>query len=919
MNHYFPIAFLALLFLGSAFGQDTAVDVGQAVRDLGAKSFHVRKQARKTLAGLGEDAKAELEEATKHPDPEVADVALQLLAAMLPGVGRDTPERQRRLVKAYIAAGNGSHSRRLIYELLEEESCHYAIVLALLDWQKDQKQQQTIVRGLVGEHLDRMFLSGHRQLMAETGSRGFELFVSWSMRLELADAVPCIVAHAYHRGELEELREEAKGLMVAKPSEFHRWLLVELHLLAGHEDEAVALIRELGDWAQLEGLLTRTCRWGELAKELAARAEKPSGLQYLKLAAAQRLAGQHELASATLRQVMAYDAKGVGVRLVEGWAAPAAPSGGDRHPERGSGTARGSGFLVYGADSPGGKREVPAWKCLAVYGMLADAYRASINRKTGVGYDLGQYTPAGQMAWFPRAEAEAENPQERWRLTVSRVRALWDRGDDTAVPKAREILKRCQRGEKDLVDPQVLLHIARKWGVFHERLVDMLPTLLVRLEGRGEDAAGAARELALWLVPDGSGNVLYDGGHAQFWWNCLAKADPKQDLVARATALGDFLHGRLSADETERILRSALRPDGSIKERVPGLLMVARTSAWLGRQAEAEAAYSLAMRYATEAKDVALKRSVGRLAAAVFAPVGKWSEVAAGDRRMGYSGGPRVLLRRASFLAWGGDREAGRECFERCVSMTLAGDGGSLPRRAMGVKWKGMDRALSLAVSYPQGSNWYMLCDVQEKSDMLWAVRETRDYALELRLAQRVWYAQVCWPGDFDTDDVQARNADLGFAECRALAASGEFARALARAKQVCDAFPKDSDGVADTVEALDHAGAKNEADELVAHALSRQRKLLGELPNSPRRLNRLAWLCARTGRELAEGEACARKATMMEPDEPAFHDTLALLLYRKGEAKEALELAKRCVRMAPSDPHYLYQLGRWLEEQRKK
>jgi len=901
MDYRFSTIFCALFVLGSLCGQEAAVDIAQAVRDLGAPAFEARERARKTLAELGCEAKAELEQAAKHPDPEVSGTARQLLRDMLPGVRRDTPERQRRLVAAYVAAGTPSQAAKLIGELRKERPLPPGMLQTLLNWQTDRQQRQEVV-----ERLLQTSVASRRWLLADGGPESYEFFVNWAMREELKDQIPWLVSQAYHRSELNEMRQKVAALVSAWASPFRRQLLIELHLLAGHEDEAVAVAREWGDWPFLEKLLARTCKWEELARELAARVQTPTGLQGLQLAAAQRLAGQHELAAATLRQVMAYDKEGSGVRLVEAWAGPAATSrGGDvlqwqgigRRLTGGSGIVKAPELFVHTTRKDGSKRRIPLWQCLLAYGMTGDALQALISQQNDSAMRiLLKQGRAKQADTFLRAAMEGARPLARRVLAVRRVGLRRDRGDDTAMAAAREILEQCRTGEMELADPRTISPMARALcgAGFHGLVVDALPDLLARLAPSDERGASS---LAWFLAPGG-----FDTG---FWWDRLAQADPKLSVVARARRLGDFQHGRLPPAETERILRLGLRPEAAVEDRVPDLLAVAETSAWIGRQAEAEAAFALALRYAAELPDMCLRRSVWDLSQGVLAPVAKWSELVNAWGHLALEEEPDDLLQQASFLVWGGDRGAGRKQFERAVSMALVGDAEYLFSPPTGVKWQGMRRALSLAVS----------CPVKPRRNMLRAAREMKDYALELRLAQRLWYGQVCRP----TSTGLRGNADLAFAECRAMVADGELARALARAKQVCDAFPYYSGGVADTVTALEEAGAKEEADELVAHALSRQRDILERLPNSADRLGSFARLCARTGRELAEGEACARKAITVIPWAVYRHATLALVLYRKGDVEEALELARECVRRVPGHRPFVYQLGRWLQEQKQK
>jgi Flp pilus assembly protein TadD len=105
----------------------------------------------------------------------------------------------------------------------------------------------------------------------------------------------------------------------------------------------------------------------------------------------------------------------------------------------------------------------------------------------------------------------------------------------------------------------------------------------------------------------------------------------------------------------------------------------------------------------------------------------------------------------------------------------------------------------------------------------------------------------------------------------------------------------------------------------LTAHLLASERAMLDKLPNAGQHLNGYAWVCARTGRDLAEGEKLVRQAIEQMPDWSAYIDTLAVILHRKGDLEGAIEQARRCVELDPNDVHFRYQLGTWQREKREK
>ncbi len=76
--------------------------------------------------------------------------------------------------------------------------------------------------------------------------------------------------------------------------------------------------------------------------------------------------------------------------------------------------------------------------------------------------------------------------------------------------------------------------------------------------------------------------------------------------------------------------------------------------------------------------------------------------------------------------------------------------------------------------------------------------------------------------------------------------------------------------------------------------------------PNSAAAYNNLAWVSSKLNKEGAI--AYAEKANAMAPNQPAFMDTLALLLAKKGDYAQAEELEKRAIALQPSNA--LWQLN---------
>lgn len=80
--------------------------------------------------------------------------------------------------------------------------------------------------------------------------------------------------------------------------------------------------------------------------------------------------------------------------------------------------------------------------------------------------------------------------------------------------------------------------------------------------------------------------------------------------------------------------------------------------------------------------------------------------------------------------------------------------------------------------------------------------------------------------------------------------------------------------------------------------------------PNFIVAANNLAWIYAQQGQNLDVALRLAQKAKAQRPDVPNFADTLAWVMFRKGDYAGAIPLLKDCVAKDPGSAQFLYHLG---------
>lgn len=73
---------------------------------------------------------------------------------------------------------------------------------------------------------------------------------------------------------------------------------------------------------------------------------------------------------------------------------------------------------------------------------------------------------------------------------------------------------------------------------------------------------------------------------------------------------------------------------------------------------------------------------------------------------------------------------------------------------------------------------------------------------------------------------------------------------------------------------------------------------------------NNLAFLLLSQNRQLSEAETLARKAVAATPENPGFHDTLAMILKARGNVEAAIAELEIATRLKPENPESMYRLA---------
>jgi len=146
------------------------------------------------------------------------------------------------------------------------------------------------------------------------------------------------------------------------------------------------------------------------------------------------------------------------------------------------------------------------------------------------------------------------------------------------------------------------------------------------------------------------------------------------------------------------------------------------------------------------------------------------------------------------------------------------------------------------------------------------------------------------------------RNIERRLKRCEALLlfSQGKFEQAAAGLREIIEDGGDSYEVCAELCRCLVKLGKNDEAEKVMRAIIGGALESIGENPEDYENRNNVAWFYALCRDKNDEAIKLAREAVKGEPDNPAYLDTLAELLYQKGEYKEALGYAVKAVGVYP-------------------
>lgn len=114
--------------------------------------------------------------------------------------------------------------------------------------------------------------------------------------------------------------------------------------------------------------------------------------------------------------------------------------------------------------------------------------------------------------------------------------------------------------------------------------------------------------------------------------------------------------------------------------------------------------------------------------------------------------------------------------------------------------------------------------------------------------------------------------------------------------------FPGDGSLADSFFPSLRKAGLMQEHDKWFAISWDFMTDVLKRYPGSENTYNTAGWLAARARMKLDQADGYSKKALAMNPEQPAYLDTMAEIQFAKGDRKKALEWSQLAENFAPQD-----------------
>lgn len=808
----------------------TDPQIQQAIGDLGADSFEVREAASRQLWEWGLVTEPALRRALTSRDAEIVARAKRLLERMAWGLSADASDELVRLIEQFRQSGE-SDRLRLIDAIAQQEDAQ-GVLMRLIDRAKSPKVIAKIAEKLADDFDQRL-----RELIG---------------RGQLAEArrfVDRLAPHMNHEGPAAFAAAFYAGRGVAAPQHASGWVRFWLHRIAGNDDEALALAKQLGNEPVLEGLLIEREDWQALADRYPAGQIDAAGEQdqakaavsiALRAATCHRLAGNPPLAERARRRLVA----------------------------------------MAGRDDGEGS---PVLAALMMLDVPFDELVGEMLPKLGAEHDRRAWAAieddyeSQRKAIETRIESAGDGAAQQ-RLHLAQLEQYFGHHE-----KTEQLLKAII--DDDLAEPIIALNAA-----------------LLLAEDYDLDAGVAAlKRIEAGMGDGGSGRYVSTGGvstsERSAWHRLLTRHNvPLHEAVV---LVRDLTTGKADRATHDKWIEAA---QADALERGSSVYSISATVLRRDGRDAAEQFIRAHHRHRSQ-----LAGYTDRDRAQDRSDLARWLAAQGDPYRAAELQGQVVQLtpantyqglRLAEYLLEADRPDAARRTLDELEPLLLAD--GAMWRRAIAV-WQRLD---------PHHAEALRERLARLTSPAMHGLRASQDAQRPGR--DRRVAAWQAWAGAENVGEGAYRRAVRHFAEARTALAAGRIDEAIAAGKAASRFAGRDIDVVIDLVAMFDRAEQPKAADAVFEFAFELYGERADRHPHSTTINNQVAWMAARCRRGLDRAIVMSKRGVAAEPDRSSAVDTLAELYFQAGRTDEAIKQMQRCLELVPNSSYFNRQLVRF-------
>jgi tetratricopeptide (TPR) repeat protein len=844
---------LVLGTAGAAAGQPTRDEIKQAILELGDERFAVREQAMKRLWQAGATAEADLLEAAKSDDPEIARRARVLLDRILYRIEPGTPKELVDLMQRY-RNGTAEEQSAVIGEMLKLGSPAHPYLLRMLDAVPDERRRQLLEQCALDDWKILM------PLMADGKDQLVEQLLDKAVDLQIDSVVPHVAAFWMLTKRTDTKIARLRSSVEAKGGPYTARLLAALYrskgdwdgvLWAAERSQQSDLVRwalvEKGDWPEL---LTR------FAPMPQAGLGQINGLGLL--AAYQRLAQRSAAFANTVKSIQVYAGNG---------RRDAAPYFAAKVLLINEEPSMALELLMKYEQPPPAATEL-----LVAQGKLSEALAVS------------------------EKAAKAESGQS-FRDRSYHVGLLHRLG---RVKDAREWLARLAKDMESCQSDAWLerqIELEARLGLREQAEAHAA----TRLEGRTGGYIGA------------SFAALYPslGEQAETVWRVLRKKYPQENPVESLKRLRRLDHRTATGDELRELLLApapdaSWLPDARVNQAYEHLAELVK------RSERADLATTL-LSHSEWAK---APSGALVLLADTLAGAGQWRAAADAYLKIWKQDRACALacfLHGRALVQLGRVTE-GQQFIEKSHRLLLGSEAAreqfrsSLHDRGFAADADleaGILRRVAVPGTWSHGQSLNHDARLAQRSGDSLAAAAVMERNLLRLIPTQMGFTSI---GAYIRE-----TANVHIFRAKGYIAQGKIDDALREIERAEAIHPRHLDLPILLVGDLDKVGKTERAAGLFDSTYQRLKQDCRDFPECADAHNQLAWLAARCRRNLDEALEHAQTAVRLAPQVSGYVDTLAEVHFQRGEATKAIELMKQCLKMPSNNAgYYREQLARF-------